>query len=47
MRDGGGVGVSENEHSSQDGLQLTPVHMPVLQPAALRSKEIIEKKIYF
>lgn len=26
---------------------VNPMHMPVLQPAALRSREIIEKKIYF
>lgn len=26
---------------------VNPMHMPVLQPAALRGREIIEKKIYF
>lgn len=26
---------------------VNPMHTPVLQPAALRGREIIEKKIYF
>ena len=44
----GGVAGGENESELVTGwAAVNPVHMAVLQPAALRSREIIEKKICF
>lgn len=44
---GWGGGVLRKREHFRAWAAVNPMHMPVLQPPALRSREIIEKKVYF